>query len=166
MAPGPGLLRGRRNAGELWGLSENRAGAKPNSFESPLPYPPPNNFKVWIRQCNQLISNSEAREGWFLCSTFFLPKVCSIWLPVDPVSKHTCLRLVKGSHTWPDFFKPVHFDGPPFTSYGVQPGHEEQAKRFLPTPNVDGNKDYEVLSWDMEVYKTFSKIPLNIITNY
>lgn len=77
-------------------------------------------------------------------------QVCSIWLPVDPVSKQTCLRLVKGSHTWPDYFKPVHFDGPPFTSYEIKPGKEEQAKLFLPTPDIDKNKDYDVLSWDMK----------------
>ena len=70
---------------------------------------------------------------------------------MDPVSKQTCLRLVKGSHTWPDYFKPVHFNGPPFTSYEIKPGKEEQAKLFLPTPDIDENKDYDVLSWDMKV---------------
>lgn len=77
-------------------------------------------------------------------------QVCSIWLPVDPVSKYTCLRLVKGSHTWPQYFKPVHFDGPPFSSYEIKPGQEEEAKRFLPTLDFDCNKDNEVLTWDME----------------
>ncbi|OWA50475.1 hypothetical protein BV898_14989 [Hypsibius exemplaris] len=27
-------------------------------------------------------------------------QACSIWMPVDPVSKETTLRLVKGSHKW------------------------------------------------------------------
>ena len=75
-----------------------------------------------------------------------------MWFPVDPVSKHTCLRLVKGSHELPQYFKPVHFDGPPFTSYEIKPGNEEKAKEFLPTPDVDGDEKYQVLSWDMEVY--------------
>ena len=70
---------------------------------------------------------------------------------MDPVSTHTCLRLVKGSHTWPHYYKPVHFDGPPFAEYEVKPGHEEQAKHFPPSPDFDGNKDYQILSWDMEV---------------
>ncbi|XP_068728712.1 probable phytanoyl-CoA dioxygenase [Montipora capricornis] len=77
-------------------------------------------------------------------------QVCSIWLPVDPVSKYTCLRLVQGSHRWTKVFKPVRFDGPPYISYEVKLGHEEEEKRFLPTPDVDGNEDYQVLSWDME----------------
>ena len=73
-----------------------------------------------------------------------------MWLPVDPVSKHTCLRVVKGSHKSPHYFKPVHFDGPPFTPYEIKPGDEEQAKEFL-SPDVDGNEQYQVLSWNMEV---------------
>lgn len=77
-------------------------------------------------------------------------QVCSVWLPVDPVSKYTCLRLVKGSHKSPRYFKPVHFDGPPFTSYEVKPGDEDKAKQFLPAPDIDGDEQVEVLSWDMK----------------
>lgn len=78
-------------------------------------------------------------------------KVCSIWFPVDPVSKQTCLRLVKGSHTWTDNFKPVRFDGPPFSNYQVKVGHEEEVeKHFLSTPDFDEIKDCQVLSWDMK----------------
>ena len=73
-----------------------------------------------------------------------------MWLPVDPVSKHTCLRVVKGSHKSPHYFKPVHFDGPPFTPYEIKPGDEEQAKKCL-SPDVDGSDQYQVLSWNMEV---------------
>ena len=75
-----------------------------------------------------------------------------MWLPVDPVSKYTCLRLVKASHKSPRYFKPVHFDGPPFTSYEVKPGDEDKAKQFLPAPDIDhGDEQFEVLSWDMKV---------------
>lgn len=77
-------------------------------------------------------------------------QVCSVWLPVDPVSEHTCLRLLKGSHKFPQYFKPVHFDGPPFTSYEMKPGNEKQAGDFLSPPDVDGNDQYQVLSWNME----------------
>lgn len=78
-------------------------------------------------------------------------QVCSVWLPVDPVSKHTCLRLVKGSHRSPHYFKPVHFDGPPFTLYEIKPGDEEKAEQFLPAPDIGGDEQFQVLSWDMEV---------------
>ncbi|XP_078350781.1 uncharacterized protein LOC144635560 [Oculina patagonica] len=77
-------------------------------------------------------------------------QVCSVWLPVDPVSKYTCLRLVKGSHRLPQYFKPVHFGGPPFASYEIKSGYEEKAKQCLPTPDFDEDEQYQVLSWDME----------------
>ncbi|XP_078351334.1 uncharacterized protein LOC144636066 [Oculina patagonica] len=74
-------------------------------------------------------------------------QVCSVWLPVDPVSKYTCLRLVKGSHRSPHYFKPVRFEDPQCT---IKPGDEEKANEFLPVPDVDGDEQYHVLSWDME----------------
>lgn len=86
-----------------------------------------------------------------LIKRYLLTQVCSVWLPVDPVSEHTCLRLVKGSHKFPHYFKPVHFDGPPFTSYETKPGKEKRADELLSTPDVDGNDQYQVLSWNMEV---------------
>ncbi|KAJ7388027.1 hypothetical protein OS493_040296, partial [Desmophyllum pertusum] len=51
----------------------------------------------------------------------------------------------------PHYFKPIHFDGPD-PSYEIKPGDEEKAKQFLPTPDVDGNDQYQVLSWDMEFH--------------
>ena len=86
-----------------------------------------------------------------------------MWLPVDPVSKHTCLRLVKGSHKSPHYLKPVHFDGPPFSSYEIKPGHEEKSTEFL-SPDVDGDDQYQVLSWNMEVGSPIdiSPIPIKI----
>ncbi|XP_028418590.1 uncharacterized protein LOC114544035 [Dendronephthya gigantea] len=76
-------------------------------------------------------------------------QVCSVWLAVDPVTEHTCLRLVKGSHKSPNYFKPVHFNGPLFSPYEIKPGKEEQAKEFL-SPDFDGNDQYQILSWNME----------------
>ena len=72
-----------------------------------------------------------------------------MWMPVDPVSKDTCLRLVKGSHRSPQYFMPVHFNVP---QHQIKPEDEEKAKEFLPTPDVDGDEQYQVLTWDMEVY--------------
>ena len=97
-------------------------------------------FKSYLSQ------NIKLKEKFFLST-----QVCSVWLPVDPVSKHTCLRLVKGSHRSPHYFKPVHFDGPPFTLYEIKPGDEEKAEQFLPAPDIDGDEQFQVLSWDMEV---------------
>ena len=87
-----------------------------------------------------------------------------MWLPVDPVSKHTCLRLVKGSHRLPHYFKPVPFDGLPFTSFEVKPGDEEKAKQLLPAPDIDGNEQFEVLSWDMKVITiSYHKSPCTLV---
>lgn len=97
-------------------------------------------FKSYLSQ------NIKLKEKKFLST-----QVCSVWLPVDPVSKHTCLRLVKGSHRSPHYFKPVHFDGPPFTLYEIKPGDEEKAEQFLPAPDIDGDEQFQVYSWDMEV---------------
>ena len=77
-------------------------------------------------------------------------QVGSIWLPVDPVSKYTCLRFVKGSHRWPHYLKPVHFGGTT-KFYEIKPGEEEEAKLFVPAPDTFDNEDHEVLSWDMQV---------------
>jgi ectoine hydroxylase-related dioxygenase (phytanoyl-CoA dioxygenase family) len=35
--------------------------------------------------------------------------VCSIWMPVDPVSEEATLRFVKGSHKWSKWFFPRKF---------------------------------------------------------
>ena len=77
---------------------------------------------------------------------------------MDVVSQQTCLRLVKGSHKWPHYFKPVHFDGPPFMSYEDKPGQEEYAQTFLPAPDGDADENCHVLCWDMKVsFKTSLK---------
>lgn len=101
-------------------------------------------FPLYLQ--NNLSQNIEQAEQ-ILLST----QVCSVWLPVDPVSKHTCLRLVKGSHSSPHYFKPVHFDGPPFTLYEIKPGDEGKAEQFLSAPDIDGDQQFQVLSWEMEV---------------
>lgn len=44
---------------------------------------------------------------------------------------------------------PLHFNVP---QHQIKPGDEEKAKEFLPTPDVDGDEQYQVLTWDMEVY--------------
>ena len=62
--------------------------------------------------------------------------------------------MVKGSHKWPGYLKPERFDGVPFE---VKPRHEKESQQFLPTPDVDRNKDYEVLSWNMEVSNGIQK---------
>ena len=33
----------------------------------------------------------------------------SFWLPLDPISKETSVRIIKGSHLWPKLVKPVRW---------------------------------------------------------
>ena len=36
--------------------------------------------------------------------------MCSIWMPVDPVSSEATLKFVKGSHKWNQWFYPRKFE--------------------------------------------------------
>ncbi len=68
-------------------------------------------------------------------------QVCSIWLPVDPVSKRTSLEFVAASHRWDLEFNPRHFsDNSPYEGTG------------LPTmPDIDADPvKYSILSWEVE----------------
>jgi len=67
-------------------------------------------------------------------------QVASIWLPLDPVSKQSSLRYVKGSHLWQEF-NPHHFvDDTPYAETGLPE-----------LPDIDKERDkYELLAWDME----------------
>ena len=46
-------------------------------------------------------------------------QVCSIWLPLDPVSEPVCPEFIYGSHRWPEF-SPYHFgDRTPYKDTGL-----------------------------------------------
>lgn len=56
-------------------------------------------------------------------------QVCSIWLPLDPVTQETCVEYVAGSHAWPAF-SPYHFsDGRPYADTGLPPLPDIEAER-------------------------------------
>ncbi len=67
----------------------------------------------------------------------------SFWLPLDPISKETSVRIIKGSHLWPKLVKPVRWlNDEDF--YG-------SLDDYLDVPDVEGEPDrYEVMSWTME----------------
>jgi ectoine hydroxylase-related dioxygenase (phytanoyl-CoA dioxygenase family) len=67
-------------------------------------------------------------------------QVCSIWLPLDPVSRETSLQYVRGSHRWPAH-NPRHFkDDTPYRDTGLSE-----------LPDIDAHPGrYERLSWDMQ----------------
>ena len=56
-------------------------------------------------------------------------QVCSIWLPLDPVTKEACVEYVAGSHAWPEY-SPYHFkDGRPYAGTGLPPLPDIEAER-------------------------------------
>ncbi len=69
-------------------------------------------------------------------------QVCSIWMPLDPVSRATSgLEYVKGSHRWPNRFKAIT---PDHNEYMVNPALEDM-------PDIDAHRDdYDLANWDME----------------
>ncbi len=67
-------------------------------------------------------------------------QVCSIWLPLDPISKEVCVQYVAGSHHWPAH-NPHHFkDDSPYEDTGLP----ELA-------DIDANlSHYDIKTWDMQ----------------
>ena len=66
-------------------------------------------------------------------------QVCSVWIPLDPITKAASLQFVKGSHSWPAH-NPHHFgDDSPYEGTGLPE-----------LPNIESEiEEYEILSWDM-----------------
>jgi ectoine hydroxylase-related dioxygenase (phytanoyl-CoA dioxygenase family) len=67
-------------------------------------------------------------------------QVCSIWLPLDPVGRDTCVEYVAGSHRWDRAFNPKHFvDGSPYRDTGLEE-----------LPDIEaGRSRYRILAWDL-----------------
>lgn len=67
-------------------------------------------------------------------------QVCSIWLPLDPIPKESCVEYVAGSHNWPAF-SPYHFaDGTPYEGTGLPP-----------LPDIDAERErHEILRFDLQ----------------
>tara|TARA_B100000029_G_scaffold213659_1_gene211640 strand:+ start:4132 stop:4980 length:849 start_codon:yes stop_codon:yes gene_type:complete len=69
-------------------------------------------------------------------------KLCVLWIPLDPVSEETTLRIVKGSHTSGRWYQPTFF--------AQERTLEGAEAMFEPTPDVDSDPErYQVLSWPL-----------------
>ena len=67
---------------------------------------------------------------------------CSLWIPLDPVAKDTCVEFVAGSHRWGKRFMPSDF-------VGVQ--YDRQDDGYESVPDIDATReDYRLLAWDMQ----------------
>lgn len=68
-------------------------------------------------------------------------KVCSLWIPLDEVSKETCPEFIAGSHAWGRWFLPRKFSGVDY---------DHTASHLEPIPNFDAERDqHKILSWDL-----------------
>lgn len=72
-------------------------------------------------------------------------QICSIWLPLDPVSRDTCVEYVRGSHRWGRWFAPKFF-----RQGGVDLAVQDP--RFEPIPDFSAERErHEMLGWDLEL---------------
>ncbi|MDH3636291.1 MAG: phytanoyl-CoA dioxygenase family protein [Gammaproteobacteria bacterium] len=69
-------------------------------------------------------------------------QVCSMWIPLDPVSIETCPEFVAGSHDWGRWFLPRKFSG-------VDYDHDDDKLESI--PDIDANRtEYDIRSWNLE----------------
>ncbi|MCP4327416.1 MAG: phytanoyl-CoA dioxygenase [Alphaproteobacteria bacterium] len=71
-------------------------------------------------------------------------QVCSIWMPLDPVDRDTCVRFVSGSHNWGRWFAPRYFvDGEDY--------YADEEEGIESMPDFDSARDtHDFLFWDLE----------------
>lgn len=74
-------------------------------------------------------------------------KVCSIWMPVDPVPRETCVQFVAGSHKW-GWFQPIKFE----TTLPYQVEDKDFNDRtYQPVPDIEANRNkYDILCWELQ----------------
>ena len=76
---------------------------------------------------------------------------CSLWIPVTPVSKESCLRYIGGSHRWGKWFIPKKFES--LNNYKYRdPNDKRSGNDFEEIPDIDTQPEkYELFAWDLEV---------------
>ena len=76
---------------------------------------------------------------------------CSLWIPVTPVSKASCLKYVGGSHKWGKWFTPINFASLNNYKY-TDPNIKNTDKVFENIPDIDAHPEkYQLFAWDLEV---------------
>ncbi|XP_042209659.1 uncharacterized protein LOC121857661 [Homarus americanus] len=104
---------------------------------------------------------TEKRTPWHQDQPYYPidgDKVCSLWMPVDPVSLETCVQFVAGSHLWPRWFIPRMFATE--SNYPLKESQQEQEEEFgkerarryydVPVEEIESNK-WPILQWECEV---------------
>jgi ectoine hydroxylase-related dioxygenase (phytanoyl-CoA dioxygenase family) len=68
-------------------------------------------------------------------------QVCSLWIPLDPVSRETSVEYVIGSHRWGKWYTPKRFN---------DSANHETSEQLETVPDIDGNRgQYTLAGWDM-----------------
>ncbi len=68
-------------------------------------------------------------------------KLCSLWIPLDPVDRSVCAEFIAGSHLWNQSFLPTKFSGV---------AYERPAEKLEKLPDIDARRDdYDILAWDL-----------------
>ena len=97
---------------------------------------------------NMLIKLPGTREAspWHQDQPYYCiegDKLCSVWLPLDPISKDVCVEFVAGSHRWDKLFTPIKFAD--HLPYAYPPG------TFETLPDIDAETSrHEILAWGMQ----------------
>lgn len=67
-------------------------------------------------------------------------KLCSLWIPLDPVDKSVCPEFIAGSHRWNKAFLPTKFSGVAY----------ERDEDLHVMPDIDADRaSYDIRSWDL-----------------
>jgi ectoine hydroxylase-related dioxygenase (phytanoyl-CoA dioxygenase family) len=77
--------------------------------------------------------------------------ICSIWIPLDEITKDDCLAIVSGSHTWDRTFLPTSFFGKRERLYNHLETLPVPFERMIDVDKDLDNYKYDILSWDMKV---------------
>jgi ectoine hydroxylase-related dioxygenase (phytanoyl-CoA dioxygenase family) len=69
-------------------------------------------------------------------------QIVSLWIPLDPVPRQTCVEYVAGSHRWGKWYTPKRF---------VDSAEHPDATGDEAVPDIDSNREkYRLLAWDLE----------------
>ena len=66
---------------------------------------------------------------------------CSLWIPLDPISKDICPEFIIKSHKWKKQFLPTKFIGE---------SYDHQDNEFEKIPDIDNHRnEYNIVSWSL-----------------
>ena len=66
---------------------------------------------------------------------------CSLWIPLDNISKNICPEFIRSSHKWNKKYLPTKFIGEPYK-------HEDDDFEII--PDIDNNRNkYDIISWSL-----------------